>query len=580
MAVGIQHIYHTMVCVLKTLEHKHSSLLDPAERLAYTTAETDVHAVKALLPVCHTVVFVTEAMETSGTPNRCLVRTASWNGCQILFVQHVCTHPGGTSVSHHSNQTAPDLNPIMTISAETTNSDCVVVSQGQQDQMQRAIGVPDSALRFFSTESLKSIQKHRAPRSTACSNTARQPLDLATFNMPHVSCISLISQDVETESEVALSCTGATLSEAARTALSSSRSPPSVASSLELASMLLRTNKFLQILDLSCVPVGIHGARRLAELILGGCYIRRLVFKTVALQVADILGRNLPGQKQSKEHALDLPGPKLDQEDMAFMTVLLTSGVAPNAIAAVMIRGHVAVPDCILEDFASAVAGVDHIHSVQAIPRQQMEAGDGHLCLHPASSYLSSHTTTAGANNCHVGKFGVLVAAKMLARLVCKSHTDMIRHSAMDANTLDGLPEEGCVQVLPLSTVELTGSNGGSYANSQMAMAVAARGASPQLTMNLARTMPEVEGCQAWACAAKKALGRSLTCIDLSRNNLNDDSMESLAPMFGACTSATPSKHVLQWYCTVLHNVNTPCCGTDCSNWVHIHLVILIVLQI
>lgn len=546
VAVVIQHKYHTMVCLLKTQEEReHDSSLDPIASQAYTAAETDEHAVEALLPVCHTVVFVTEAMESRDSINRCLLRTASWSGCQILFVQHVCTHTGDSTASHLCDQTAPDLSPITMISAETTESNCVVISQAQQDQMQRAIGVPDSALRFLSPESLTSILKHRVPRSTACSNATRQPLDLATFSMPHVSCISLVSQDVDTESEVTPSHTGATVSETATNALSTSRSPAQVESSLEFASMLLRTNKFLQILDLSCVPIGNHSARHLAEVILGGCYIRQLVFKTVALQVADIIGRNVPGQKQSQKQALDLPGPKLSQNDLAFLTVLLNNGVVPNAISAVTVRGHVAVPDCILEDFASAVAGVSHIHSVQAIPRQHMEAVDGKLCLNPV---CCTRTTADRVDSCHVGKFGVLVAAKMLAKVVCKLPTDRIGHNLMDANTLDGLVEEDCIRVLPLSTVDLTGSNGGAYANSQIALAVAARGASPQLTLNLACTMPKVEGCQAWACAAKKVLGHSLMSIDLSRNNLNDDSMEYLAPMFGACNSTTPSKDVLQWY--------------------------------
>lgn len=531
MAIGVQRLYRTIVCILKDNDSLTTDISDEDVRPTCTSTETDAHSVEALMPICHTVLLVKAGMEQDDTTGEILTNLAIVNGCQVLVVQQHSLQPGSGPQNHKHHMSGKS--PLIAISSAPENKDAFVLSKAQEELIHRTIGIPDAALRVFSLDTLKLIQARRSSNRSARSDITREPIDLATFNIRHLTRASLVTRNPDIEVAVTSENRGGHLSEASSPDLSDSRTPAVGPSGLEMAQMLLRTNQHLQILNLSNLFVGVQSARLFASVVLDGCYVSQLIFKTVPLHVAGWLGQT---DTQARGTVLDLPGTQLVQEDLVFLTALLSSGRLSETVRAVMIRGQVTVPECVLDDFASAVAEAKNILSVQGVPRQQMEALSGNLCLKPGSTPGTAASLNGVGSRFTVGKFGVLVAAKILTECPCKTGEVANKCVAFDANTMDGALQECYIATAPLSVVDLAGVDGGSQGEVHMAAAVTGRGTSSNLNMNLACAVLSIEGCQAWANAVTHALGQSLTALDLSRNRLNDDSMEHLSAMFGVCT--------------------------------------------
>ena len=488
--------------------------------------ETDERAVTLLLSVSHTAIFFKGAAASGEGPCHRLMKAASQSGCKILIIEKASAQVDDDIIMpmqmrHGQSDMAPvEPDLWLPVSTGSQDPDCPALNCDQQHEVCKSIGIPDVALQYFREDCLQSMNLRRG---TDLKRTARQPLDLATFNNSGLTTISLTSgSNIGIVAASVAKCDKLT------------NSPASVATCLDLACMLLTTNHHLHMLDLSCASVGVHGAKTLAAVVISGSSVAQLILGAIPLPVAAMLSRTASRLNPSNIHTytLDLPGSELTEQDMAFLTEILRTTAAQRAVQAVLIRGSPSVTHSALDDFATAVAGLQHIRSVQTVPKEAMEAITGNLCLSQSQSFPS-----AAGGSYPTGPFFIMAAAKVLLNV--ERHVSTNSDTQVDDNTVDGVVQNDNTASCPFNTIDLSGTRGGPYANAQIAAAILQRGVALQLNLNLSCTMPGSAGCQAWANAVFIKLGNSLTALDLSANCLDEASIECLAPMLRACTSAT-----------------------------------------
>eukprot|EP00892_Ulva_mutabilis_P009918 jgi/Ulvmu1/7299/UM035_0088.1 len=575
IATELQSLYHTLLCALRTPYKMQSQHFEnwcgsqedasaPGATPPCDAANTDEHAVAVVLPTVHTAIFLIDPKDDRDDSGHRLMAIASKCGCQVVVVRQACAKSKDESkpAGHAANDTDTDNSPLtgqkmgLCISASVQSNGSTDLSHRQRREMHSLIGVPDVALTCFTDDHLRSILTRRGPTPVPGSSLSRAVIDLAAFSELKLPSVALVSGKA-LDPAVCNIATSTGPKDVAKP-----RSPADVASCLDLACMLLHTNQLMQKLDLSGVSVGVHGAKSLAA-VLSGSNISQLILKVVPLPIASLLGRTASRSK-SEVDGIELLGSKLILEDVVLLTELFSCGAVHQSIHTVLIRGDLAVPNSVVDGFASAVASVKHIFSIQGIPKHHMEGLKGNVSLVRWQSHNFDTTDAC------VGAFGVLVAAKILLRSISQMTADTRMHQHQSENTEDG-PLHNDKTMWQLSSADLSGSYGGPYANAKIAAAIACRGAASQLGLNLACTMPGIEGCQAWAHAINSRLGSSLTSLNLSSNCITEESMEHLAPMFGACSRATHAAGCTT-YCTaknVLYKHSsiysvTGICGPSC----------------
>lgn len=546
VANSIQARYHTLVCHLRGMQHHALNTLGEESSMlcACTSVVTDVCAVEALLPVSHAVLLVETTSQTMGQQIEQLLTKAVEHGCHVLVLK-----PSSRQFEYESK--SKEIQHGTTISIKETG-DGFVLEQEQWHKIYRTVGISDAALSAFSVQSLQAMKLDRHLTHMYETEVPREPIDLATFNIPQLTRVWLTVKNV-TAGAIAHPMKSERKQSKTLSPDSDSGTDIAMASiCLDIAKTLLSTNKCLTVLDLTSASIGVDGARLLASATPSSCRLSQLLFMSFPLPVAAVLGNAPSTRKDSTKFLLDLPGPKIVAEDLAYLACLLNNLGSLESIDAVIIRGQTAVPDDILDEFAATISKASSICTIQGIPRQQMEAATG--CL----SFAGMQTPAAHGTDVehHLGMFAVLAAAQILHSSVqhrCKPYEDYTMFHDVNANTMDGIPPStrtnppALPALPPFHTIDLAGVTCSSYGVTKIVEAVHIRGTQPSLDLKLAGTVPDFQACHVWARAVTAQLGASLTALDMSRNKLNDDALEAIAPMFQQCTSVRLNCLMHRW---------------------------------